>query len=77
MAVFQGNVLKWSESYTQQVMTGNYTSATSPVTCRVPEGFNIGMKPLDRPVRQHGLKCHQYADETQIYLFFTINYQLR
>ncbi|KAM7172204.1 uncharacterized protein RBU57_003308 [Macrochelys suwanniensis] len=34
--------------------------------------FNIYIQPLGELVRQHGLKCQQYAGDTQLYQSFTI-----
>ena len=33
--------------------------------------FNIYMKPLGEVIRRCGLRCHQYADDTQLYLSFS------
>lgn len=78
-----GNVVKCFESFLQghtyRVVIGNCTSITRPLTCGVPQGsihspnfFNIYMELLGELVRWRGLKYHQYADDTQLYLSFPI-----
>ncbi|KAF7250651.1 hypothetical protein EYD10_03890 [Varanus komodoensis] len=35
--------------------------------------FNVYMKPLGEVIRRYGLRNHQYADDTQLYLSFSTN----
>ena len=33
--------------------------------------FNIYMKPLGAVIQRFGVRCHQYADDTQLYFSFS------
>ena len=75
----QGSALKWLTSFLQDwnqtVMIGEEKSRQHPLQCGVPQGailspmlFNVYMRPLAQLVRGFGLGCHQYTDDTQLYL---------
>uniref|UniRef100_A0A8D0HCW3 SAM domain-containing protein n=1 Tax=Sphenodon punctatus TaxID=8508 RepID=A0A8D0HCW3_SPHPU len=76
-----GTVLEWFCSFldgrTQCVVLGDFSSSPRGLTCGVPQGsilspllFNVYVQPLGEVVREFGTQCHQYADDTQLYLFF-------
>ena len=75
----KGNALKWFRSYLNNKMQYTIISdASSPgikLTCEVPPGsvlgpqrFSLYTVPLAAIARKHGLKCHFYADDTQLYI---------
>ncbi|KAF7248709.1 hypothetical protein EYD10_05509 [Varanus komodoensis] len=79
-----GTALQWFCSYLngqfQKVMLWDYGSAPWQLCHGVPQGsilspllFNIYMKPLGEVIRRCGLRNHQYADDTQLYLLFSTN----
>ncbi|KAF7234897.1 E3 ubiquitin-protein ligase TRIM21 [Varanus komodoensis] len=79
-----GTALQWFRSYLngrlQKVVLGDYGSAPWQLYHGVPQGsiwspllFNIYMKPLGEFIRKCGLRNHQYADDTQLYLSFSTN----
>ncbi|KAF7249253.1 putative RNA-directed DNA polymerase from transposon BS, partial [Varanus komodoensis] len=79
-----GTALQWFHSYLndrfQKVVLGDYGSAPWQLCHGVPQGsilspllFNICMKPLGEVIRRCGLRNHQYADDTQLYLLFSTN----
>ena len=74
-----GIVLQWFQTYLrghfQRVALGDLTSAPWQLSYGVSQGtilfpmlFNIYMKLLGAVIRGFGAKCHQYADDTQLYL---------
>ncbi|KAF7246017.1 putative RNA-directed DNA polymerase from transposon BS [Varanus komodoensis] len=79
-----GTALRWFCSYLngrfQKVVLGDYGSAPWQLCHGVPRGsilspllFNFYMKPLGEVIRRCGLRTHQYADDTQLYLSFSTN----
>ncbi|KAF7251907.1 Polypeptide N-acetylgalactosaminyltransferase 16 [Varanus komodoensis] len=79
-----GTALQWFRSYLngrfQKVVLGDHVSAPWQLCHGVPQGFilspllfNIYMKPLGEVIRRCGLRNHQYADDTQLYLSFSTN----
>uniref|UniRef100_A0A8D2LDV0 Reverse transcriptase domain-containing protein n=1 Tax=Varanus komodoensis TaxID=61221 RepID=A0A8D2LDV0_VARKO len=79
-----GTALQWFRSYLngqfQKVVLGDYGSAPWQLCHGVPQGsilspllFDIYMKMLGEVIRRCGLRNHQYADDTQLYLSFSTN----
>ena len=78
-----GLVHGWFNSYltgrTQAVCVDDVSSDSFNLTCGVPQGsvlgpilFNIYTQSLGEIARRHGLKCHFYADDTQLYVSFSV-----
>ena len=78
-----GLVHDWFSSYlsgrTQAVFLDGVSSDSFNFTCGVPQGsvlgpilFNIYTQPLGELARKHGVKCHFYADDTQLYSSFSV-----
>ncbi|KAF7240922.1 Craniofacial development protein 2 [Varanus komodoensis] len=79
-----GTALQWFRSYLdgrfQKVVLGDHVSTSWQLCHGVPQGsilspllFNIYMKLLGEVIRRCGLRNHQYADDTQLYLSFSTN----
>ena len=77
-----GLVLAWLHSFLedrpQRVQLGESVLAPRSLNCGVPQGliispklFNIYMRPLGGVIRGCGASCHQYADDTQLYISFS------
>ncbi|KAF7248518.1 NHP2-like protein 1 [Varanus komodoensis] len=77
-----GTAWQWFHSYLdsrfQKMVLGDFGSAPWQLCHGVPQGsilssllFNIYMKPLGEVTRRFGLRSHQYADDTQLYLSFS------
>jgi len=72
-------VLQWFHSYlsgrSYRVLHGDNLSTTVYVLCSVPHGSVLGPRlfimyraDLADTVEQHGVNCHTFADDTQLYL---------
>ena len=81
-----GKTLRWFKSYLenrkQVVNVKGATSCSKDLRCGVPQGSVLGpilyvlyTSPLGDIVRSHGLSCHFYADDTQLYCSFKLHDQ--
>ena len=79
-----GKALTWIKSYlcerTQFVKIGSKRSNNHKLCCGVPQGSVLGpilysmyTAPLADVISKHGMNCHFYADDSQIYLSFKPN----
>ncbi len=77
-----GNVLNWFRSYladrVQAVQIGDEHSALTDVSIGVPQGsvlgpllFSVYVSPLGDILNESALDHHGYADDTQLYTFFS------
>ena len=74
-----GTALDWLRSYlggrSQFIKIGRHQSDTVPLDVGVPQGsvlgpllFAVYCSPVANVISQHGVKYHQYADDTQLHL---------
>ena len=88
-AVFRvsGSAHSWLQIYlkdrTQTVCLDGALSQPQQLSYGVPQGSVLGpllftcyVQPLGEIIRSHGLQCHFYADDSQLYLCFNPNTQL-
>ena len=79
-----GECLAWIQSYLeerqQRVIINNNRSDSGTLKCGVPQGsvlgpllFSIYTIPLAAIMRTHGILYHLYADDTQLYLEFSLS----
>jgi hypothetical protein len=77
-----GTPLAWIKSYlsnrTQSVIIDGVKSEPKALNCGVPQGSILGPEffvnyasPIAEIIHRHGLGYHIYADDTQIYIFFS------
>ena len=80
----KGKALDWLRSYltdrTQLVKVDDASSTIRPLHWGVPQGSVLGpmlylwyTSPLGDIVREHGLSFHFYADDSQLYTYFSCN----
>ena len=78
-----GLALDWIKSYlsnrTQSIYAGKMSSSKCSLPFGVPQGSVLGPKffcvysgPIGSIAHKHGLEVHLYADDTQLYIFFSI-----
>ena len=83
-----GKTLRWFKSYLenrkQVVNVKGATSCSKDLRCGVPHGSVLGpilyvvyTSPLGDIVKSHGLSCHFYADDTQLYCSFKLHDQVK
>ena len=82
-----GLALDWIKSYlsnrTQSIYAGKMSSSKCSLPFGVPQGSVLGPKffcvysgPIGSIAHKHGLEVHLYADDTQLYIFFSIKSDL-
>jgi len=79
-----GTALSWIQSYlqvrTQFVKLGQHRSSVTNLEVGVPQGLVLGpllfamyCSPVDDVIASHGVRCHQYADDTQLHLAMRVD----
>jgi len=79
-----GTALSWIQSYlqdrTQFVKLGQHRSSETTLEVGVPQGYRSGpllfavyCSPVADVIASHGIRCHQYADDTQLHLAMRVN----
>ena len=74
-----GTALSWIQSYlhgrTQYVKMGQHRSSEATLEVGVPQGsvlgpllFAVSCSPVADVMASHDVRCHQYADDTQLHL---------
>lgn len=71
--VTEATVLQWFPSFlpghAQKVVLGEHCSNQWSLARGIPSHilFNVCMKPLGHAIWSFGVRCHEYADDTQLY----------
>jgi len=79
-----GTALSWIQSYlqdrTQFVKLGQHRSSETTQEVRVPQEsvlgpllFAVYCSPVSDVIASHGVRCHQYADDTQLHLAMRVD----
>ena len=75
-----GTALSWIQSYTQDrtqfVKLGQHRSSETTLEVGVPQGSVLGpllFAVLFADIASHGVRCHQYADDTQLHLAMRVD----
>ena len=79
-----GTVLSWIQFYlqdrTQFLKLGQHRSSETTLEVGVPQGsvlgpqlFAVYCSPVADVIASHGVRCHQYADHTQLHLAMRVD----